>query len=158
MKGKHLSEHRCKERKRSECVVSPETSWLLFKASTPQLTSHSPITYRTNSLTCAHGDWDFKNDMKWYPSVLQSSDVTYSKCFKTLKCARCVYGVHIQYLKGGDLVFEHFLGLVEVWQHVLRLSAVDGAQLSELPLVSLGQLLFVGPEEGEERMVDCQYW
>lgn len=60
---------------------------------------------------------------------------------------RCVCSVYIQNLQGGDLVFQHFLGFVEVGQHVLRLSAVDGAQLGELPLVPLRQLLFVSPEE-----------
>lgn len=59
--------------------------------------------------------------------------------------------MYIQYLEGGDLVFEHFLGFVEVRQHVLRLSAVDGAHFGELPLVPLRQLLFVSPEEREER-------
>lgn len=60
--------------------------------------------------------------------------------------------MYIQYLEGGDLVFEHFLGFVEVRQHVLRLSAVDGAHFGELPLVPLRQLLFVSPEEREEQV------
>lgn len=65
-----------------------------------------------------------------------------------------VYSVYIQYLKGGDLVFEHFLGFVEVRQHILRLSAVNCAQLGQLPLVLLQQLLFVSPEETEEWTVE----
>lgn len=60
--------------------------------------------------------------------------------------------MYLQYLQGWDLVFEHFLGLVEIWQHVLRLSAVDGAQFGQLPLVPLRQLLLSGPEERKEQI------
>lgn len=57
--------------------------------------------------------------------------------------------VYLQDLQGGDLVFQHFLGLVEVGQHVLRLPAVDGAQLGQLPLLPLCQVLLSSPEEGD---------
>lgn len=62
--------------------------------------------------------------------------------------------MYVQYLKGGDLVFEHFLGFVEVRQHVLRLSAVDGVHFGELPLVPLRQFLFMSPEERGECTVE----
>lgn len=58
--------------------------------------------------------------------------------------------MYVQYLERGDLVFEHFLGFVEVWQHVLRLPAVDGTHLVKFPLVPLRQLLLMSPEEREE--------
>lgn len=57
--------------------------------------------------------------------------------------------MYLQDLQGGDLVFQHFLGLVEVGQHVLRLPAVDGVQLGQLPLLPLRQVLLSSPEEGE---------
>lgn len=62
--------------------------------------------------------------------------------------------MYLQYLQGGDLVFEHFLCFVEVWHHVLRLSAVGGAQLGEFPLVPLCQLLFVTTVQIEERSAE----
>lgn len=59
--------------------------------------------------------------------------------------------MYLQDLQGGDLVFQHFLGLVEVGQHVLRFPAVDGAQLSQLPLLPLCQVLLSSPEEGDTK-------
>lgn len=56
-------------------------------------------------------------------------------------------GEYVQNLKGGDLVLQHLLGFVEVGQHVLRLPAVGGVHLRQLPLVPLHQLLLVRPEE-----------
>lgn len=160
-RGKHLSEHRCKERKTKSVFCLPWDILAVVQSLHAAADCHtvpSSIGRRVWPVHMAIGTLKIRwSDIPqcWRARMLP-------KCFETLKSTWCVRGVHIQYLQGGDLVFEHFLGLVEVWQHVLRLSAVDGAQLSELPLVSLGQLLFVGPEERRERMVGssagCQYW
>ena len=53
--------------------------------------------------------------------------------------------MHLQYLQGGDLVLQEFLGLVEVRQHVLGLPVVDAVHLDQVPLVLLGHLLLVDP-------------
>lgn len=60
-------------------------------------------------------------------------------------CA-CASGTYSQYLQRRDFVLQHFLGFVEVRQHVLCVSAVGGGQVVQLPLVPLCQLLLVSPE------------
>lgn len=127
-----------------ECAVcySPQRNHVCLKL--PLVTWQNTITLsRTNSLTFAQGNHE-----------IQMRVVSLCCIAENHKSTQCVYRMYIQYLKGGDLVFEHFLGFVEVWQHVLRLSAVDSAQFGELPLVSLGQLLFVSPEQREEWTVE----